>query len=119
MPVFALLLLNYLYFGLEIPTEVPVYLFFGFLTVLSGFVANFYLRDEVDAIWAIESGLFRWLFIAVAFTAKGVLESFSSIEVIGEFSQIITLQFLWELPAMIAGYLIGLKIYELLRGRLL
>lgn len=112
VPVFGLLILNYLYFGLEVPVEPFVYILYGILTVIVGIGVTVFFGEEVSYRWVIDAGLGRWLIIAAVFTLKGIVENLSSFDVAGSFSQIITLQFLFEIPAMIGGYLIGYELYR-------
>lgn len=112
IPVFAVLLANYAFFGLEIPTEILPYALLGTLTIITGLLITEYRDISVGYQWAIESGTLRWLFIIIIFSSKGITESFSTLDLPGSFSQLMTYQFLFELPAMIGGYLIAYEIYR-------
>lgn len=111
IPVFALLIINYAVFGLDTPTAPDTYLIFGSLTVLCGVIVTSYLGSRVGLEWAIESGLLRWGVLAAAFTMKPLLDVVL-FDVPGEFAQIITFQFLFEIPAMVGGYLVAVGIYR-------
>lgn len=114
IPVFLLIIPTYIFFGYVVPTNPFSYIYFALITFLMGLVSYYYVNDkEIDSFWALKAGVLRWFFVTAIFFLTEVVNriGLSSLTV-GELERILTLQFAFELPAMIVGYWIALKLYE-------
>jgi hypothetical protein len=111
VPVFLLLLVNYRLFGVEIPNRISIYLFYSFLTIVSG-VIGFRAVGDLDKRWAVYSGLIRWVLAGLLFLSARLLAAVSGVPDPVSWTKVLTLQYLFEIPAMVLGYWIGSRIYN-------
>lgn len=118
VPVFFFLALTYWFFGFNLPESIVAWVYWSGVTVVIGMMTTWFIKEEVDIEWGLIAGASRWIFVAVAFSIKGILEflGFGN-PIVGSFDRIITLQFVFELPAMILGYVVGVKIFEEIEKR--
>lgn len=111
VPVFLFLLVNYRLFGLEVPSRFSIYLFYSFLTIVSG-VAGFRAVGDLDNRWAVYSGLIRWMLAGLLFLSARLLAAVTGVPDPASWTKVLTLQYLFEIPSMMLGYWVGSRIYN-------
>lgn len=111
IPVFVYLSATYIFFGHQLPPEPLTWAYWSLVTFAIGFAVTEFWRDEVDRKWAVQAGTARWIFVISAFALTELTKALG-LGGIGDFSRLLTAQFLFELPAMILGYYTGLLVYE-------